>query len=67
MGTTEREDVRETWHLVRDTQRIERRVRRERFEVDGMSRFEGGRQKRVRQDGDEVLCAERAAVSARVG
>ena len=27
--------------------------------------FEGGRQKRVRQDGDEVLCAERAAVTAR--
>ena len=36
-----------------------------RVEVDGnVEVFERGCQKRVRQDGDEVLCAERAVVSA---
>ena len=28
--------------------------------------FFGGRHKRVRQDGDEVPCAEKAAISARM-
>ena len=36
-----------------------------RVEVDGnVEEIEGGCQKRVRQDGDKVLCAERAVVSA---
>ena len=44
-----------------------RRVRRGRVEVDGnVEVSDGGRHKRVRQDGDEVLCAERAAITARV-
>ena len=59
------EDGRGTWHVVRDTERVERRVGRGRVEVNGnVEVFEGGCQERVRKDGDEVLCAERAVVSA---
>ena len=45
--------------------RVERRVRRGRVEIDGnVDVFEGGCQERVRQDGDEVLCVEKAVVTA---
>ena len=49
VGTAEREDGRWTWHVVRNTERIQCRVRRGRVEIDGnIEVFKGGRQKRVR-------------------
>ena len=46
-------------------EKIECRICRERVEIDGnVEVFEGSCQKRVRQDGDEVLCAERAVATA---
>ena len=57
MGTAEREDGRGTWHVVRN-------MSAEFAGVGGnVEVFKGGCQKRVREDGDEVLCAERAAVT----
>ena len=45
--------------MLSGTQRIECRICRGRVEIDGTVQvFEGGCQKRVRQDGDKVLCAE---------
>ena len=62
MGTTKRISGRWKWHVVRNTERIGHRIRKERVEVDRkVEVFEGSRHIRVRQDGVEVLCAERAA------
>ena len=54
-----------TWHVVKDTEKIECRVRRRHAEVDGNIKvFQRNCQKRVRKDGDEVPFAERAAVTS---
>ena len=67
MVAAEGKDGRRMWHVVGNTERIESRIRKGRVEIDGnIEVFERGRHERVRQDWDEVLCAEGAAISARM-
>ena len=59
VGTAEGEKGRGTWHVVRDSERMSAEFAGGRVEIDGNV-------ERVRQDGEEVLCAERAAVTVRM-